>query len=138
MWTYKNVEFSPEMVDKEIGFVYLITNLLSGKKYVGKKLLNFKKTKQVKLKKKKILVQSDWMDYYGSSEDLKNDVARLGTENFKREILYLCFSKAECSYLEAKEQFARDVLLSEEYYNSWISVRTRKAHIKQLWHSNQP
>lgn len=132
MWIYKNEEFTPEMVDKQIGMVYIITNLLTGRKYIGKKLFQFKKTKQVKLKKKKILVQSDWMQYYGSNEELKNDVAEYGTENFHREIIHLCNSKAECSFLEAKEQFLRDVLLSDDYYNSWISVRIRKAHLKSI------
>lgn len=132
MWIYKNEEFTPEMVEKQVGMVYLITNRLSGKRYLGKKLFQFRKTKQVKLKKKKILVQSDWMEYYGSNEELKNDVVLLGVENFHREILHLCASKAECSYLEAKEQFLHDVLISDDYYNSWISVRVRKAHLRSL------
>lgn len=132
MWIYQDKQFDETMIDKQIGMVYIVTNILSGKQYIGKKLFQFRKTKQVNKKKKKILVQSDWMQYYGSNEELKNDVAVFGEDNFHREILHLCISKAECSFLEAKEQFLRDVLLSEDYYNSWISVRVRKAHVRSL------
>ena len=100
--------------------------------YIGKKLAKFSKTtyKIVKLKngtkkRKKIRgkVESDWQSYYGSSENLNIDVALLGEDKFKREILYYCKSKAECSYLEAKEQFDRKVLETTDYYNGHISVR---------------
>jgi len=60
------------------------------------------------------------------------DVLELGHENFSREILHLCRSKGECGYLEAKEQFVRGVMESEDYYNTWIMVRVRKSHIKGL------
>ena len=73
---------------------------------------------------------SDWPTYYGSSEELQKDVVLYGKDKFKREILHLCKSKGECSYVEAKEQFAHKVMESEEYYNSWIMVRVRKSHIK--------
>jgi hypothetical protein len=121
------------------GFVYLITNTLSGRKYIGKKLAKFAKTTQrtVKLKngtkkKKKIRskVDSDWRDYYGSSDELAKDIEQLGSENFTREILYYCKSKAECSYIEAREQFSRRVLESDEYYNGHIQVRVHGSHIK--------
>jgi len=121
------------------GFVYLITNTLSGRKYIGKKLSKFAKTTQrtVKLKngtkkKKKIRskVDSDWRDYYGSSDELAKDIEQLGSENFTREILYYCKSKAECSYIEAREQFSRRVLESDEYYNGHIQVRVHGSHIK--------
>jgi hypothetical protein len=121
-----------------VGFVYLITNNLSGKKYIGKKLAKFAKTsyKTVKLKngtkkKKKIRskVDSDWLTYYGSNENLNKDVQSQGTENFTREILYYCTSKAECSYIEAREQFTHRVLESTDYYNGQISVRVHGSHI---------
>ena len=107
-----------------VGFVYLITNTVSGRKYIGKKLAKFSKTTQktVKLKngskkKKKIRskVDSDWRDYYGSSPELSKDVAAIGSDKFTREILYFCKSKAECSYVEAREQFTRKVLESTDY-----------------------
>jgi hypothetical protein len=111
--------------------VYQITNLTNGKKYIGKKFFYSTKTKQVKGKKKKYKANSDWQTYYGSSDILKQDVLQLGHEKFVREILHLCHSKGICSYLEAKEQFTRSVLEGDEYYNTWIMVRVRKAHIKE-------
>lgn len=139
-WTYKNtlVETLPEEC---IGFVYLITNVISGRKYIGKKLAKFSKTtyKTVKLKngtkkKKKIRgkIDSDWRDYYGSSPELSKDIAELGAENFTREILFYCQSKSECSYIEAREQFSRRVLESKDYYNGHIQVRVHGSHIIKL------
>lgn len=122
-----------------VGFVYLITNKLTGRKYIGKKLAKFSKTtyKVVKLKngnkkRKKIRnkIDSDWQDYYGSSPELTKDVIALGVENFSREILYYCKSKSECSYIEAREQFSRRVLESDDYYNGHIQVRVHGSHIK--------
>ena len=121
-----------------IGFVYLITNNLSGRKYIGKKLAKFSKTtyKTVKqkngIKKKKkirLKVDSDWREYYGSSPELTSDINKLGTENFTREILFYCNSKSECSYIEAREQFSRRVLESQDYYNGHIQVRVHGSHI---------
>ena len=137
MWTYQNiiVEELPECV----GFVYLITNKANSRMYVGKKLAKFSKTTYkmvtqkngVKKKKKiKSKIDSDWMDYYGSSIELNKDVEKLGKENFTREILFFCKSKAECSYLEAREQFTRRVLESDDFYNGQISVRVHGSHIK--------
>jgi len=106
--------------------------------YIGKKLAKFAKTsyKVVKLKngtkkKKKIRskIDSDWRDYYGSNLELNVDVLKLGKENFTREILYYCTSKAQCSYFEAREQFSRKVLESKDYYNGQISVRVHGSHI---------
>ena len=136
-WFYHDtpVETLPEEC---VGFVYLITNNLTGRKYIGKKLAKFSKTTQktVKLKngtkkKKKVRtkVDSDWRDYYGSSPELSKDIQQLGTENFIRQILYYCTSKAQCSYIEAREQFNRKVLESTDYYNGHISVRVHGSHI---------
>jgi hypothetical protein len=124
-WTYQGiiVEEIPEGI---IGFVYLITNLTTGRKYIGKKLAQFKRTKpplKGKKRKRKTTVESDWRDYWGSSESLQADVAALGPEQFTREIIYYCKSKAELSYLEAKEQFDRCVLETDDYYNGIINVR---------------
>ena len=116
----------------------MITNNLSGRKYIGKKLAKFSKTTQrtVKLKngtkkKKKIRskVDSDWREYYGSSPELTSDIQKLGTENFTREILFYCNSKSECSYIEAREQFSRKVLESQDYYNGHIQVRVHGRQI---------
>jgi hypothetical protein len=139
-WLYKNTIIL-ELPDDCIGFVYLITNNFSGRKYIGKKLAKFSKTtyKTVKLKngtkkKKKIRskIDSDWRDYYGSSPELTKDVVALGAENFTREILFYCKSKSECSYIEAREQFARKVLETNDYYNGHIQVRVHGSHIIKL------
>ena len=128
-----------ELPEDCIGFVYMIVNNISGKKYIGKKLAKFSKTtyKTVKLKngtkkKKKIRskIDSDWQTYYGSNDQLNKDVAALGQDNFTREILFYCKSKAECSYIEAREQFTHRVLESADYYNGHIQVRVHGSHIK--------
>jgi hypothetical protein len=137
-WYYQN-ELVVELPEDCIGFVYLITNLTSGRQYIGKKLAKFSKTtyKTVKLKngnkkRKKIRskIDSDWREYYGSNDQLNKDVEQLGPENFKREILYYCATKAECTYIEAREQFTRRVLESDDYYNGHIQCRVHGSHIK--------
>jgi hypothetical protein len=129
-WYYQDKLFTENDIDDNYGFVYIIENLLNGKKYVGKKLFWSSKTKQVNKKRKKFKVPSDWQDYYGSNDVLRKDIETHGKENFTRTILHLCKSKGECSYLEAKEQFKRGVIESVEYYNTWIMVRVRDSHIK--------
>jgi len=131
-WTYNGSDFTEEMIGDNYGFVYLITNIITGKKYIGKKFFYSSKTKVLKGKKKKFKVSSDWKNYYGSSAEVTKDVLQLGQENFSREIIYLCKSKGECGYLEAKEQFIKGALESDDYYNTWIMVRVRKSHIKGL------
>ena len=129
-WQYNEKDFTEDLIGDNYGFVYQITNLTNNRKYIGKKFFYSTKTKQVKGKKKKLKVPSDWQTYYGSSDTLKQDVLQYGPENFKREIIHLCKSKGVCGYLEAKEQFINNVLESDDYYNTWIMVRVRKSHIK--------
>ena len=137
-WLYQDtpVETLPEEC---VGFVYEITNNLSGRKYIGKKLAKFSKTtyKTVKQKngtkkRKKIRskIDSDWREYWSSSDELKKDIVSLGQDNFTREILFYCKSKSECTYIEARTQFERKVLESDDYYNGQISCRIHQSHIK--------
>ena len=129
-WTYRG-----QIIDSPgefYGFVYLITNKLSNKKYIGKKLFWSKKRKSVKGKSKRIVVESDWKTYWSSSEDLKSDVKKLGEENFTREILHLCPNKGTANYLEAKEQFINEVLEKRDmWYNSWIQCKIHYSHLKK-------
>jgi len=136
-WYHKGVIVT-ELPEDCVGYVYCITNLTNNRKYIGKKLAKFAKTtyKTVQLKngtkkKKKIRnkIPSDWGEYYGSSMELNKDIENLGKENFKREILHYCKSKAECSYIEAKLQFEHKVLESDQFYNGQISVRVHGSHI---------
>ena len=133
MWTHKGkvVETLPDDCE---GFVYLITNLTNDKKYVGKKLARFKVTRpplKGKKNKRRSSKESDWKTYWGSSDHLNADVASLGEDNFTREILHYCQSRGMLSYLEAKEQFDREVLLSDEYYNGIINVRVGSSKVLQ-------
>jgi Putative endonuclease segE, GIY-YIG domain len=138
MWTYQGEQVN-QLPEDCVGFVYIITNTTNNKKYIGKKLAKFSKTtyKTVKLKngnkkKKKIRskIDSDWQEYYGSSPNLTEDINKIGKDLFKREILYYCKSKSECSYIEAREQFRHQVLESDDYYNGHIQVRVHGSHIK--------
>lgn len=127
-WYYQNKLFIEPLGNW--GFVYEITNLSNNKKYIGKKQFWFKKYKSIKGKKKGYLAESDWRTYYGSNDNLNEEVKTIGSENFNRVILKLCGSKSECSYWEAKYQFECDVLLKpDEYYNQWISVKVTRKHI---------
>jgi hypothetical protein len=124
-WTYQGNPIE-EIPNEIIGFVYLITNITNGRKYIGKKLAKFKKSRpplKGKTNRRRYEVESDWKDYWGSSDKLNEDVQLLGVANFTREILYYCKSRSELSYLEAKEQFDRRVLETDEYYNGIINVR---------------
>lgn len=136
MWLYNNIEFTHEMIQNNSGFVYIIENLQTGRQYVGQKNLWMPKIKSVKGKKKRIKVHSDYLDYWGSNEELKEDVRRLGVSNFKREILYLCKNKGEQNYIELREQIDRRVLEKpEKYYNAYVGGRINRSHIKNLLNS---
>ena len=124
-WTYQG-KIVEEISEEYIGFVYLITNLTNNKKYIGKKLAKFKITKpplKGRKNKRRGKKESDWRTYWGSSDHLNADVLELGEDKFRREILYYCPSRGVASYLEAREQFERRVLETDDYYNGIINVR---------------
>ena len=129
-WLYEDKEFVND--GDWYGFVYLIENLANGKKYIGRKYLTKAGYKTVKGKRKKIRVESDWDDYYGSSPALKADIDKFGKENFKRSILRLCKSRGECNYFETKYIFDNDAILDPNYYNNWVSCKIQASHVKAL------
>jgi hypothetical protein len=132
-WTYQGEPFGQDRVTEDlVGFVYVITDRAAGKKYVGKKSLWTRKVRSIKKKKKRFWVPSDWEKYWGSNKELILSVEKNDPSLFSREILHLCRSKGECNYLEAAEQFEREVLLRDDYYNEWISLKAHRSHIKNL------
>ncbi len=128
-WIYQGSSFTE--VGNNYGFVYIITNLIDNRQYIGKKFFWSTKRKQINKKRKSYKVESDWKEYWSSSEELKKDVLTLGSKNFSREIIYLCSNKGTANYLEAREQFNRAVLENKSlWYNSWISVKVMRSHLK--------
>ena len=129
-WLYEDKEFTD--VEDYYGFIYLIENMANGKKYIGRKFLTKAGYKTVKGKRKKIRVESDWRDYYGSSNSLKEDIDLYGKDNFRRTILRLCKSRGECNYFETKYIFDNDAILDPNFYNSWVSCKIQASHVKAL------
>lgn len=137
-WIYQGRSFIPPenfSPDDYYGFVYCITHRATDKKYIGKKFFWKQKTlPKTKTRKRRIrsLIESDWREYYGSSSYLSEEINEHGADMFYREILHLCKTKGECSYLEAKEQFDREVLLTDKYYNGIINCRVGSKSVKNL------
>lgn len=133
-WLFKGEEYDPVELDpkKVYGFVYLIEDLDSGKKYIGKKVMFFKGYRTKNKKRKRVLVESDWREYFGSNDELQKRVEKLGPEKFRRTILHLCVNKAACSYLEMYEQVVRHAILDENYYNGQIRVRVSRGQLASL------
>jgi hypothetical protein len=132
-WTYKGKPFDSDQIGDYIGFVYLITDLTNDKKYIGKK--NFWSVRRLpplkgKTRRRTVKKESDWKQYFGSSEYVKLLLEESGQKRFKREIIRLCNSKGAMSYYEAKEQFDREVLFSNEYYNEFIGCKIHAKHVK--------
>ncbi len=133
MWYYNDKEFLEEDIKDYVGFVYNITNLTNGKRYIGKKLFNFSKILYRKAKNKRLTVRSDYMTYYGSNDELNADVKLLGEENFRRDILRLCKSKSECNYAELSYQVKLDVLLYPElFYNAYVGTKINRKQLGAL------
>jgi hypothetical protein len=131
-WLHNNNEFTSEMIHDNLGFVYLITNSVTGRMYIGKKLFWSHKYKITKGKRKKIKIESDWKEYWSSSPVLHRDLEELGKDKFNREILHLCKNKGNINYLEMLEQADRRVLENQEmYYNGIINCKINASHIKE-------
>jgi hypothetical protein len=138
-WTYNGkTEF--EIPQKSIGFIYLITNTVTGKFYIGRKLLQKKTTKTVGGKKKSVHVESDWKDYYSSSPELKSQVKELGKDKFKREILSFCPTKGSMLYCEEMCIYMSGALESDMFinnnirskvYRSWIQGKMDTTELRQ-------
>ena len=128
-WTYNNEPVTQELLDDHWGFVYVIRNKVSGKRYVGKKFFTKAGYRTVKGKRKKIRLASDWETYYGSNKVLLEDVEKLGADQFERYIIRLCKNKRECSYYETMFIFQFEALLSDRWYNEWVSCKISKKHV---------
>ena len=128
-WTYKNEPVTDEIIGDAYGFVYIITNETNGRRYVGRKYFTKAGYKTVKGKRKKIRVSSGWEDYYGSNKTLLEDVKTLGAENFTRTILMLCKSRSECAYYETHFIFQFEALLSDRWYNEWVTCKISKKNV---------
>lgn len=131
-WIYKDEPFTSEDIGEDIGFVYLLTDP-NGKKYVGKKLFVSKRKLpplKGKTRRRTKISESDWKTYYGSSEEVQSLVE--SNIPFKREILHLCKTKGELSYMELKEQVEREVLLRSDYFNGIIQVKIHASHVRNL------
>ena len=130
-WTYNNESVSDEVIGDAYGFVYIIENLIDGRRYIGRKYLTKAAYKTVKGKRKKIRKASDWETYWGSNKFLIEDVKTLGEVNFTRTIVRFCRNRSECSYWETHYIFALGALLSDAFYNEWVTCKISKKNIKR-------
>lgn len=132
MWTFEGDPITDPPADMA-GFVYEITNTVTGRRYLGKKVFwsaVVRPPLKGKTRRRRSLKESDWQTYYGSNDVLNEDVRTLGHAAFSRVILRMCRTKSEMSYYEAKYQFDADAILCPTYYNGWISVKITRSHMK--------
>ena len=137
MWFIEDKIFDPEehSYQNYAGFVYVITDLSNQKKYIGKKLfwkIEKKRPLKGRVNKRHIKKDSDWKDYFGSSETVQMLVEQHGPERFKREIIRLCKTKGEMTYFEMKEQIDKKVLFDDKYYNEFIGGKIHSKHLKGI------
>ena len=131
-WTYQGTTFTSDDIDSFFGFVYRITNLQSGRQYIGRKYFTQRRKPRSGKGKRRVTSESDWKKYYGSSDELKADIKAIGKSNFKREIISLHKTLGHVNYEETKQLFLHDVLMESLadgtpfYYNSNILGRYMK------------
>jgi hypothetical protein len=133
MWTY-NEEVLSQIPDECVGFVYQITNKITGKMYIGKKVFENKKTKYRKRKRNiHYTEESNWKEYTGSNKVLNDEILVQGIDNYSFKILYLCKTRGEMTYLESREIFIRDALLQpSKYYNEWVTCKVSRRHLTKM------
>lgn len=135
MWIFidkdqKQRELTDEDIIGYFGFVYIITNNINNKRYIGKKLFTKVKYNTKKGKRKKSRTESNWKEYWGSSDYLLEDIKKLGEENFSRHVIMLCKTRGDCNYYEAKMQFLFQVLeFPDKFYNNQIRIRATTNHL---------
>ena len=126
-WTYQGATFTTDDIDNFFGFVYCITNEQNGREYIGRKY--FWKFRTPRGKKRKVKSESDWKKYYGSSEELKEEIQQLGRQNFSRVMLSLHKTAGKTNFEETRQLFVNGVLTEQlddgtpRYYNSNILSR---------------
>ena len=134
-WTLDGKKFTSDDIGDFYGYVYRITNLVSGHDYIGRKYFNtVRKLNPLKgfKRKRKVTKETDWQEYWGSSKRLLEDIEKLGKANFKREIICLCETRGDTNYMEAKIQFDEEVLLNPENYNGIIAIKLGYGSVKNL------
>ena len=126
-WIYQDTNFTSDDIDNFFGFVYRITNIKTGRQYIGRKY--FWKFRTPRGKKRKVKSESDWKNYYGSSEELKEEIQQLGRHNFSRVMLSLHKTAGKTNFEETRQLFVNGVLTEQlddgtpRYYNSNILSR---------------
>lgn len=125
-WLYEGQPVDDVIVSGWAGFVYLITDLETGKKYIGRKYLTSKR----KVKGRRKTTESDWKSYFSSSDEIKLLVEQYGPQRFKREIVAFGKTRGEVNFLEIMLQFELRVLESNDWYNGTIN-KWRKTNVSK-------
>jgi hypothetical protein len=138
-WFYKGEQIE-DVPEGTFGFIYLITNKLNNKKYVGRKYVSSTRKKPLTAKQKregkkrqtKVTTESDWREYMGSSKPLLEDIAKYGKENFRFEILIFAETKGQTNFLEETAHHKFNVLIDPDFYNDSIGPRRYMGMKKDL------
>lgn len=145
MWEFNGVKITDELFEEYrakgvIGFIYRITNLTNGRKYIGKKQWIQKvrlKPLKGQTKYRHVEKVNDWKTYCGQNQELQDEVASLGEDKFRREIIKFCFQKQECNYEETRYIMEERALFSDVYYNSWFQCKITKKHVQSALKKNK-